>query len=86
MNHEQIIQIVTSKVLNIPEKNIKIVSRLMGGMSNYTYIIQANDDKYTFRIPGKNAEKYGADLRGVSRSRCLPPLAAGAPLPLKPWP
>ena len=58
MNHEQIIQKVTSKVLNIPEKNIKIISRLMGGMSNYTYIIQANDDKYTFRIPGKNAENF----------------------------
>lgn len=58
MNHETLIQEVTSNVLNVPKKNISIVSRLMGGMSNFTYIIEAKKDKYTFRIPGKNAEQF----------------------------
>lgn len=58
MEHEKLIQEVTSKVLNIPKDTITIDSRLMGGMSNYTYIINANNDKYTFRIPGKNAENF----------------------------
>lgn len=35
-----------------------IVTRLMGGMSNYTYLIEIDDNKYTFRIPGKGAEHF----------------------------
>lgn len=35
-----------------------IVTRLMGGMSNYTYLIEIDGNKYTFRIPGKGAEHF----------------------------
>lgn len=44
------------KILN---KKVKFVKRLLGGMSNYTCVIQDEDNKlYTFRFPGKNAENF----------------------------
>ncbi|MFK5883609.1 MAG: choline/ethanolamine kinase family protein [Candidatus Izemoplasma sp.] len=58
MENELIIKNVCSEVLNVKEEDVKVVKRLMGGMSNYTYIIKVNDELYTFRIPGKNAEKF----------------------------
>lgn len=58
MTNEQIIQEVTMNALNVPKEDITIVKRLMGGMSNYTYVIDVLGTKYTFRIPGKNAEKF----------------------------
>ena len=36
----------------------KILYRLMGGMSNYTYVLKFNGEKYTFRVPGKGAEHF----------------------------
>lgn len=38
--------------------NAKIVKRLEGGMSNYTYIVECLGKKYTYRVPGKFAEKF----------------------------
>ena len=35
-----------------------IVRRLEGGMSNYTYVVQTRDKRYTYRVPGKFAEKF----------------------------
>lgn len=35
-----------------------IVNRLEGGMSNYTFVIESNKKKYTYRVPGKFAEKF----------------------------
>ena len=35
-----------------------IVKRLEGGMSNYTYVVQTRGKKYTYRVPGKFAEKF----------------------------
>lgn len=35
-----------------------IVKRLEGGMSNYTYVVQTRGKKYTYRVPGKYAEKF----------------------------
>lgn len=32
--------------------------RLLGGMSNYTYVLRVNDDFYTYRIPGDYAEVF----------------------------
>jgi thiamine kinase-like enzyme len=58
MTNEQIIKEVTADVFGISPKQIQVVERLMGGMSNFTYVIQIKDKKYTFRIPGKNAEKF----------------------------
>ena len=36
----------------------KIIKRLEGGMSNYTYVVECNGKKYTYRVPGKYAEKF----------------------------
>jgi thiamine kinase-like enzyme len=36
----------------------KIVMRLEGGMSNYTYVVESEGKKYTYRVPGKFAEKF----------------------------
>lgn len=36
----------------------RIVKRLEGGMSNYTYIVECGGEKYTYRVPGKYAEKF----------------------------
>jgi len=35
-----------------------IVKRLEGGMSNYTYVVETRGKKYTYRVPGKFAEKF----------------------------
>ncbi len=35
-----------------------IVMRLEGGMSNYTYVVETQGKKYTYRVPGKFAEKF----------------------------
>ncbi|MFU8785906.1 MAG: phosphotransferase [Candidatus Izemoplasmataceae bacterium] len=58
MEHLKIIQSTCKKVFDVKEEAISIDSRLMGGMSNFTYIIKVNEDRYTFRVPGKNAEQF----------------------------
>lgn len=58
MTNEQIIKEVTSQVFGINSNDVEVVERLMGGMSNYTYVIKIENKKYTFRIPGKKAEKF----------------------------
>mgnify|MGYP000934228232 CR=1 FL=1 len=58
MTNEQLIKEVTAKVFGILPGMVKVHNRLMGGMSNYTYVIKIRARQYTFRIPGKNAEKF----------------------------
>ena len=36
----------------------QIVKRLEGGMSNYTYVVSCKGKKYTYRVPGKYAERF----------------------------
>ncbi len=36
----------------------KIVKRLEGGMSNYTYVVETAGKNYTYRVPGKFAERF----------------------------
>lgn len=55
---ENIIKSVTAKVLGVSPSDVVIDDRLMGGMSNLMYVIVVNDEKYTFRIPGKNSEVF----------------------------
>ncbi|MCU0105422.1 phosphotransferase family protein [Acholeplasma vituli] len=52
---EQEIIKLASQIL---KKDVQVVERLMGGMSNYTYIIEAEGKKYTFRKPGDKAENF----------------------------
>jgi len=58
MTNEQIIKDVCKEVLKVEEDQVEVVERLMGGMSNYTYIIKVESKLYTFRIPGKKAGKF----------------------------
>ena len=58
MSNEQIIKDVCVEVFNVKSDDVEVVERLMGGMSNYTYVIKVNSKLYTFRIPGKKAEKF----------------------------
>ena len=52
---EQFIKDLIKKKLGY---DAEILYRLMGGMSNYTYVVEFNGGKYTFRIPGKGAEHF----------------------------
>lgn len=36
----------------------RIVKRLEGGMSNYSYVVECDNKRYTYRVPGKFAEKF----------------------------
>jgi len=58
MTNEMIIIEKCMEVFNVKKDEIKVEERLMGGMSNFTYIIEINNKLYTFRIPGKNADKF----------------------------
>jgi len=58
MSNEKIIKEVCLEVFGVKEEEINVENRLMGGMSNYTYVISVKSKLYTFRIPGKNAEKF----------------------------
>lgn len=49
---------VISLIKELTGKDATVDSRLMGGMSNRTYIVTIEDKKYTFRIPGKKAETF----------------------------
>ncbi len=55
MNHET----VKSKLeLLYPGKDITIQERLLGGMSNYTYVVKIANNYYTYRIPGEYSEHF----------------------------
>ena len=41
-----------------PGQNIEVDHRLLGGMSNYTYVVRIEDVLYTYRIPGDYSEKF----------------------------
>lgn len=53
---------VLDKVNNVSQKVLGkdsvIKERLLGGMSNYTYVVQNEGRKYTVRIPGENSEYF----------------------------
>lgn len=56
MNVEKYIIARTNALLNA--NDTRIVMRLEGGMSNYTYVVESQGKKYTYRVPGKYAEKF----------------------------
>jgi len=51
---KQVIDIIK----NLTGKDADVKSRLMGGRSNLTFVVLIDNEKYTFRIPGKNAEEF----------------------------
>lgn len=56
MNVEEYIVARVNALLH--NNDAKIVMRLEGGMSNYTYVVESAGKKYTYRVPGKFAEKF----------------------------
>lgn len=56
MNIEE--YIVTRVNALLHNQDAKIVKRLEGGMSNYTYVVETGGKKYTYRVPGKFAENF----------------------------
>ena len=56
MNIEEYIVFRVNALLHAHDA--KIVKRLEGGMSNYTYVVECEGKKYTYRVPGKFAEKF----------------------------
>ncbi len=45
---------IISTSLNVSNKDINIIKKLDGALSNNMYLFEVNKKKYTFRIPGKN--------------------------------
>jgi thiamine kinase-like enzyme len=58
MNHHSIVKAQLAKHFATQEDNIVVLDRLKGGMSNSNYVVSVHGKKYTFRIPGKNAEVF----------------------------
>ena len=71
MNIEEYIVFRVNALLHAHDA--KIVMRLEGGMSNYTYVVECQGKKYTYRVPGKFAERFvdrdeeWANIQEVSR-------------------
>ncbi len=55
---ENKIKKIAAKIFKVNQDEIKIEYRLLGGMSNYTYVISHNNNKYTIRILGEGAEIF----------------------------
>lgn len=58
MNHHSIVKEQLSKHFQTHEDEILVLDRLKGGMSNSNYVVSVHGKKYTFRIPGKNAQVF----------------------------
>lgn len=56
MNIEEYIVFRVNALLHAHDA--QIVMRLEGGMSNYTYVVECQGKKYTYRVPGKFAEYF----------------------------
>jgi len=56
MNIEEYIVFRVNALLHAHDA--RIVMRLEGGMSNYTYVVESQGKKYTYRVPGKFAEYF----------------------------
>lgn len=56
MNIEEYIVARINALLHAEDAHI--VTRLEGGMSNYTYVVDCGGKRYTYRVPGKHAERF----------------------------
>ena len=56
MNIEEYIVMRVNLLLHTD--SCSIVKRLEGGMSNYTYVVDAQGKRHTYRVPGKYAERF----------------------------
>jgi thiamine kinase-like enzyme len=70
----ELIITTAAKSLNIEENDIKIVKRLLGGMSHFTYHIQAKDIDYTIRLIGKAGNLYVDRVEELENIKRIIPL------------
>lgn len=56
--HHTIAKEQLSRYFQVSEDDVLILDRLKGGMSNSNYVCEIKNQKYTFRIPGKNAHVF----------------------------
>ncbi|KWW30189.1 MAG: choline/ethanolamine kinase [bacterium P3] len=56
MNIEEYIVARVNALLH--SDDARIVKRLEGGMSNYTYVVECRSKMHTYRVPGKFAERF----------------------------
>lgn len=47
--------LIKEKAEEILGQGVNVKYRLLGGMSNYTFVIEKDNQLYTFRLPGENA-------------------------------
>lgn len=70
----ELIITTAAKALNIEKNDIKIVKRLLGGMSHFTYHIQAKDIDYTIRLIGKAGNLYVDRVEELENIKRIIPL------------
>lgn len=58
MSQEQLIIERASHAFNVLESDVKIINRMLGGMSHLTYHIQVKGKDYTFRVIGKEGNRF----------------------------
>ena len=51
-------QNIHQEILNNIDSKLIIKERLMGGMSNYTYLVTDGTNKFVFRVPGEGAANF----------------------------
>lgn len=71
---ELIMNEIKDKITSYLNEDVQIVERLMGGMSNQMYVIEKENETFTFRIPGKNADQFvdrHIELKAIEAIRTL---------------
>lgn len=58
MNHEQVIIERAARAFGVNENEVKVIGRLMGGMSHLTYRIRIKGEDYTYRMVGEGGNLF----------------------------
>jgi len=58
MSQEQLIIERSAHAFNVEESDVKIINRMLGGMSHLTYHIQVKGQDFTFRVIGKEGNRF----------------------------
>ncbi|MDO9629340.1 MAG: choline/ethanolamine kinase family protein [Acholeplasmataceae bacterium] len=58
MEHAKLIQERAAKAFDVLEEDVKVLNRMLGGMSHLTYHIEIKGVEYTFRIIGKDGNLF----------------------------
>lgn len=58
MSQEQLIISRAAHAFQVEETDVKIINRMLGGMSHLTYHIQVKGSDYTFRVIGKEGNRF----------------------------